>query len=343
VYKAYIAATDRYSAPSKMLLASRDSNEVVVREVDLSNPLGFTTNGVTLSSDARIFQNGESSILDPSIVSDTEIAISGVSAFHLTGSFATGVMVLDLQHAGILRPAESITINTFIPHEWIPSPFNRPFRRDTIFEGDNRSAGTPLRALWNENGSHRTQHRFNIVTSNASDADGLQDNAYTNDGDGLQNDNQLIHIGTTREYDQQTSLNATNNITPAARADLVLADSNLKIGEATAPKTQVWIEAGWPKRLGNNKVEVKCRCEAVNPLVAGAAAISYTFVFTIDKTDPLKPMYSLAGEHDGFPAYEIYINHIRVHHYDPLVTNEGPGSLLPPAEKSMSQIDKALP
>ena len=40
------------------------------------------------------------------------------------------------------------------------------------------------------------------------------------------------------------------------------------------------------------------------------------------------------GEHDSFPAHELYLNGHRVYGYDPVAHNEGPTSLLPPMDRS---------
>ena len=250
-----------------------------------------------------------------------------------------------------LLPVEMITINAFIPDNTVDDPRNIiPFTRNTVFEGDNRKAGTPPRSVWNENGAHRVQHKFNIVAWHAADADGLQDNAYAEDPDGVQNDNQLRHIGESREYDKATSLDAAGNLTAAARADTVLNDGNLLIKKAPGPKTNLWIdwtESGW---LGDRKVKITCRSRAFDPLVPLAGVfgpLEYKFTFIIDKTDPAHPTYSLTGDHDGFPSYEIYINHTRVYQHDPLITGEGLSSLGFPMEHDVnattSHVNQPLP
>jgi hypothetical protein len=67
------------------------------------------------------------------------------------------------------------------------------------------------------------------------------------------------------------------------------------------------------------------------------------FTITIDKTDPAHPIYSLVGNHKGFPAYEVYINHTRVYEHDPLVTGEGLGSLALPMNHPVSKTNQPLP
>jgi len=80
-----------------------------------------------------------------------------------------------------LLPVETVTINTFIPDNNVEDA--RPFN-GTLFKGDNRHGGSPDRATWNENGSHRTQQKFQVIADQALDANGLVDNAYGPNADG---------------------------------------------------------------------------------------------------------------------------------------------------------------
>lgn len=61
---------------------------------------------------------------------------------------------------------------------------------------------------------------------------------------------------------------------------------------------------------------------------------------TIDKASGT---YSIEGIHDGFPAYEIYINGKRVYQHDPLATGEGLWSLFGDGEYEVNEISKPLP
>ena len=112
----------------------------------------------------------------------------------------------------------------------------------------------------------------------------------------------------------------------------------MMIATATAPQSEVWIES--LTYLGPKQLSVKCRCEGQNPLVSGAPAISYTFTLTFDSATRT---YSLVGSHDGFPAYEIYINGKRIYKHDPLATGDGLNSLFPPEEWDVNELAKPLP
>ena len=47
------------------------------------------------------------------------------------------------------------------------------------------------------------------------------------------------------------------------------------------------------------------------------------------------PEVMVDGEHDGFPAHELYINGQRVHHYDPVAAGNGPTALFPPCDQTV--------
>ena len=124
-----------------------------------------------------------------------------------------------------------------------------------------------------------------------------------------------------KSFDAATSLDTHSELTAAALAD-TLTGAPKMIATDTASQSQLWLEP--PTYITSKKLAVRCRCEATNPLVSGSPGISYSITITIDKT---LGTYSITGTHDGFPAYEIYINGKRVYQHDPLATGDGLGSL----------------
>lgn len=238
------------------------------------------------------------------------------------------------QYSVSLTPVEfNVTINTFIPHNNVDHPLNWMPGFDTVFAGDNRNSGSPPAATWNEHGSHRTQQKLKLMPVQSEDANGLLDNAFGANADGQGNNDRYVHIGESHEFEKTSSLSG-GLLTATAWADTVLGDSTLMVAKGTAAQSTVWVDSTtW---LGPRKLSVLCRCNSGNPLVSGAPGIGYTLTIVADYTDPAAPKYSISGSHDGFPAYEVYINGTRVHHYDPYATGEGPGSLGPPEEKTVS-------
>jgi hypothetical protein len=47
-------------------------------------------------------------------------------------------------------------------------------------------------------------------------------------------------------------------------------------------------------------------------------------------------MARLTGSHDGFPAYEFYVNGQRIHHYDPVAANKTPNALWGEGDRSVN-------
>ena len=55
-----------------------------------------------------------------------------------------------------------------------------------------------------------------------------------------------------------------------------------------------------------------------------------------------KLYYKLTGSHDGFPAYELYIDECLVYSHDPETGDDSPLSLLPPSEYSVNKDWRVL-
>jgi hypothetical protein len=251
-----------------------------------------------------------------------------------------------VSHAVLLVPKEMITINTFIPQNNIDPVLNTSggtVSGSEVFNGNDRNTGGAApRATWDKNGSYKTHQQFNVIPfQNVGDADGLEDNAFVNDPDtdGLKNDAWLNATGITQEFDKASSLDASGNLTAAARADTNLNDHYLKIGEGHSSTSGMAVAPTW---LGDRKIKVHCVVSAANPLVTGAPAIDYDTNLTVDYTNTSDPRYSLEGEHDGFPAYEFYIGDKRIYQHDPLATGEGLLSLYPPLDHDVNEITSHL-
>jgi hypothetical protein len=117
---------------------------------------------------------------------------------------------------------------------------------------------------------------------------------------------------------------------------LTLGDAHLKVAEATASSSGMSISPTW---LGDRKIKIRCIVSVGNPLApsVGGNEIDYDFEITIDFSNPSDPRYSLEGDHDGFPAYEVYIGNKRIFQHDPLATGEGLGSLFDPLEHDVNE------
>jgi hypothetical protein len=102
---------------------------------------------------------------------------------------------------------------------------------------------------------------------------------------------------------------------------------------ATAPISEL---TNGPVARSGSEVIVHFAESASNPLVTGAPAIDAVIDVHID---PVRRTAYTTGEHDGFPAYEVYVTAsggagVAVSTYDPRKTGKGPTALFPPMDES---------
>ena len=71
---------------------------------------------------------------------------------------------------------------------------------------------------------------------------------------------------------------------------------------------------------------------ATNPLEALAPAIDCELNLFLMQSSEGHITFSLKGEHDGFPAYELYVNRQRLYSYDPVAAGKSPLALAPPTD-----------
>ena len=72
-------------------------------------------------------------------------------------------------------------------------------------------------------------------------------------------------------------------------------------------------------RLNMDAVEIKMDGGPANPLAIfaeGFGSLDWDFTIGID-TSGGTPQWTLTGRHDGFPAYEIYLNDTEIYRYSP--------------------------
>lgn len=87
---------------------------------------------------------------------------------------------------------------------------------------------------------------------------------------------------------------------------------------------------------GGDIAKVKCIVSAGNPLMPLAPNIDYEFTLEINYSNTSSPQYSLIGTHDGYPAYEVYLNNKRIYQHDPGGTKT-PWSLWGDSDESMNE------
>jgi hypothetical protein len=193
----------------------------------------------------------------------------------------------------------AVSFSTFIPANNVAGPPQAiclaqevPPVRHLFFAGDNRGFSASAT-------SFRTRQTVTVVSEQAVDADGIKD------GTTPQNS-----VGQTRSYASDALDDGTIN---AADNDGTLNDCHLlhQTGLASTGAMQIMVT-----RTGAHEVRVRMFGGADNPLVAGSCSIDWDLTLTIN-TAGSTPQYTLVGTHDGFPAYEVYVNGRSIYTFDP--------------------------
>lgn len=114
--------------------------------------------------------------------------------------------------------------------------------------------------------------------------------------------------------------------TPLAADTLVAGDDNLKIELGAGSSTTESVFSA----LENTTV-VTIGLAGALPLMTGAPAIDATLYLHL-KSVGGRLRALVHGSHDGFPAFELYVNRQLVYSYDPVAAGSSPDALLPPED-----------
>ncbi len=136
-------------------------------------------------------------------------------------------------------------------------------------------------------------------------------------------------------------------------------DWQWELNEGAKPVEQVKldkneIESPTVTPTGENSYSINFDLEATNPVppppvgpppeppFAPAIDADITVEISRDEVRPYvyETSYKVSGTHDGFPAYELYIDNNLVYAYDPILVGKGPIALLPTPEAG-SDVDIA--
>ncbi|MGQ0594328.1 MAG: PKD domain-containing protein [Gammaproteobacteria bacterium] len=208
----------------------------------------------------------------------------------------------------IATPAAEFTINvtSFIPANYVqaylrglpphPQAFCGPrrSRKELFFKGDDRMFSAT-------SDSFRTRQSVKIITEQSSDPNGLVEGTKQN------------LTGETRSYAENA---LADQRIDADDDDGIPNDCDLFHQTDKAKNTQMKIRV---RRIGPNTVRAHLFGGAGNPLLAFSPPINWDFTIDINTAGP-KPSWTLSGAHDGFPAFEIYINNHPIYPnggYDP--------------------------
>ncbi|MCZ6863360.1 MAG: hypothetical protein O7I42_24390, partial [Alphaproteobacteria bacterium] len=263
------------------------------------------------------FASGAGTVMLPS---------SGIRMATISGSASAFDFFID--NISFVAEAQEFMINftAFIPADNVTGgpqfcftfEFTPPTRR-LFFKGDNRDF-SPTSNFF------RVRELVTVIPNESADPDGLKEGSIQrlvketrsyasdaladgkideNDEDGIKNDCVLFH-------DAATASNASMSVT---------------VTRLTADSVQVDLDGGPSNPLLGNIGQV-------------LGSLDWDFTITID-TSTGTPEWTLTGRHDGFPAYEIYINDIEIYRRSP-----GPApyqfrtqvrKLLPPLDVTVSE------
>jgi N-acetyl-anhydromuramyl-L-alanine amidase AmpD/V8-like Glu-specific endopeptidase len=113
---------------------------------------------------------------------------------------------------------------------------------------------------------------------------------------------------------------------PTDRKTLAADDDNLNI-VAGSPGSARNIEA-----MAENASIVSISAIGALPLSIVAPAIDADLAIMIRQTSSGGIECKVAGEHDGFPCHELYVNGVCVYSYDPVAVGSSPTALAPPMD-----------
>jgi len=199
-------------------------------------------------------------------------------------------MTTFLPTVAIEGPPQALCMNLFRDEP------GRPIQK-LYFEGDGNRAFSPSATTF------RTRQLVTLVVDETVDADGIKDGSY------------MPMTGVSRAYAADAF---DDGVLDENDNDGILHDCHLLHDEAQAdPESSMSIESVRP--VGGMSALVRLRGDARLPLISGAPGIGWDLFVQVDaSSDP--PRYTVVGAHDGFPAYELYINDFMVYSYHP-----GPG------------------
>lgn len=210
----------------------------------------------------------------------------------------------------------TLKISTFIRPNWVAHPINI-YR---VFAGDDRSFAP-------YNVTSRTVTIYDIANPAVNDVNDL--------------DSPHQDVGITEEYDVASNPSALDAPMPFGRITQLAKDdwtwgSPLKTRWDWASTSSMACYP--PERLGPDDGQgstnrVRCFGSVSNPLVAGSPAIDWDLTFTF-RWGENKVQYTVDGCHDGYPAYEAYLNGSTLFQHS---DNGNPWSLFPPCDHNVHE------
>ena len=193
-------------------------------------------------------------------------------------------------------------LNLFIPVQWgdLPFPFSNPIIGDRIFGGDDRNFYNlplidPLTEVNLAISSSRIHQQVTIVPYKVLDADGLIDGSIKQAAGISHNYNKSLSVPYV-----DLGYSTSNRLLPTP----VVTSSGTASGNQLSLQTTVTKSV--VPQLQDTYSIINFGASADNPIVSPSFSIDWSFHISIGGNQ-LAPHFSLYGQHDGFPACEIYV------------------------------------
>lgn len=200
---------------------------------------------------------------------------------------------VDVITATVVQSEFVVDLRVFIPYAWVDIPLH-PLYGDVVAEGDNRGFDPTLL------GTFRLAHREVInpypqFVKNAEDR--LVDPVYR-------------AAGMTKHYRNSDVVNYDSSVNHSglvSGAPSVIAPGATPVATGYADVSDIAAEI-LTSASSDVVTFANFSGSGSEPLIYPAASIDWDIDVAINISDPLNPLFVVDGEHDDFPAYELYIN-----------------------------------
>jgi hypothetical protein len=198
----------------------------------------------------------------------------------------------DSLNATVVQTQFQIDLRVFIPYNWVNIPLHL-----RVAGGDTRNYNPQL------NGGYRVAQRAIV-------------NLYKEWVPGVES--RLIDKGKSAGITYHHAVNNITNFSSGAKhsEDTIVKPSYIKLGAAPTnsgiadlSNVDCFVaDSGPTGSPDDSKICIRFVGNAAEPILPVAAPIQWRFSVGISKNDPIHPQFFMQGVHNGFPAYEIYIN-----------------------------------
>ncbi|MGC6505959.1 MAG: hypothetical protein ACON39_05240 [Coraliomargaritaceae bacterium] len=189
----------------------------------------------------------------------------------------------------VVQSEFEIVHRVFIPYNWVDIPLH-PFHPQQVAEGDDRGFDPGL------TGTYRVEQRAVLCPYRDLDASPVKDNEK--------------RAGITRHFDESNVSNHSgalhSGLEPQQPSRIQKDSVPVNTGIASLGNVRAYLLAS----PVDHQTHLRMEGSAAEPIVMGAglvAPIDWLFDIAIGVGNPAEPQVILSGEHDGFPAYEIYV------------------------------------